>query len=115
MNAPFGSAYCIVAPHTNSLQHINEPSDEEELFVCVKGSAEVVIDNEPYSVGPGDVVFIPRGKSHYVKNATDDPFHFYAIWWNTQGSRKFLQTAAQSATPGEDVEPATRPLERSHA
>jgi oxalate decarboxylase/phosphoglucose isomerase-like protein (cupin superfamily) len=84
LRAPFGGAYCIVAPGTESEAHVNSPSDEDELFVCVSGEARVILGSASSEIRKGDVVFIPRGTLHYVKNDSAEPFHFYALWWNKQ-------------------------------
>lgn len=81
---PFGGAYCVCKAFTSSLEHINDPSDEDELFIVISGKAKVVIDNEPTEISKGDVVYISAGKSHYVDNSYDEDFHFYALWWNSQ-------------------------------
>ncbi|NIF18159.1 cupin domain-containing protein [Pantoea sp. Cy-639] len=89
MNAPFGSAYCIVAPHSASLDHVNQPADEDELFIGIEGKAVVIIGDEEFEVTKGDQVFIPQGVRHFVRNDSDTPFHFYTIWWNDGGVESF--------------------------
>lgn len=89
VNAPFGSAYCIVAPHSTSLDHVNQPADEDELFIGIEGKAVVIIGDEEFEVTKGDQVFIPQGLRHFVRNDSDTPFHFYTIWWNDGGVESF--------------------------
>ncbi len=89
VNAPFGSAYCVVAPGTDSLDHINSPSDEDELFVVIEGTAIVVLGEEEHTVNKGDQIFIPQGLRHFVRNNSSLPFHFYTIWWNADGVETF--------------------------
>jgi len=79
---PFGGAYCITRSKTKSLEHINEPSDEEEMFIVVSGKGLVHVDGEITEVAQGDVVYISSGQSHFVENPYDEDFHFYALWWN---------------------------------
>ncbi len=88
VTAPFGSAYCIVAPHSSSLDHINQPADEDELFIGIEGKAVVIIGDQEFEVTKGDQVFIPQGQRHFVRNDCDGPFHFYTIWWNDEGIKK---------------------------
>lgn len=90
LNAPFGGAYCIVRPGSTSLEHVNSPDDEEELFICVAGCAEVIVGDERMAARQGDIIFIPRGVPHYVHNPSDEPFHFYAVWWNRQTAGRYL-------------------------
>ncbi len=90
VNAPFGSAYCIVAPHSASLEHVNQPADEDELFIGIEGKAVVIVGDEAFEVTQGDQVFIPQGLRHFVQNDSDHPFHFYTIWWNKAGMEHCL-------------------------
>ncbi len=90
VNTPVGSGYCIVRPFTETLPHINQPDDEDELFVGIQGQALVVIDGKEYPFTQGDQVFIPRGSHHYVRNNTDESFHFFTVWWNQAGARAYL-------------------------
>lgn len=79
---PFGGAYCVVDAGTESLKHVNEPSDEQELFICIKGTAKIVIGESVFEARMGDQFLIPCGVEHYVNNDTSEDFHYYAIWWN---------------------------------
>lgn len=90
VNTPIGSGYCIVHPFTKTLAHINQPDDEDELFVGIQGQALVVIDGKEYPFTQGDQVFIPRGSHHYVRNNSDKSFHFFTVWWNQAGARAYL-------------------------
>lgn len=89
VNAPFGSAYCVVAPGTDSLEHVNAPADEDELFIVIAGQASVILGSDTYAVSAGDQIFIPQGVSHFVRNDSAQPFHFYTIWWNAEGVAAF--------------------------
>lgn len=69
---------------------MNSPDDEEELFVCMSGKAQVIIGEQSFEAAQGDVFFMPRGVSHHVRNDTDTPFHFYALWWNRETAEGYL-------------------------
>lgn len=97
VNTPIGSGYCIVRPFTETLPHINQPDDEDELFVGIQGEARVVIDGKEYPFNQGDQVFIPRGCHHYVRNDSDESFHFFTIWWNQAGARAYLENEEKAA------------------
>jgi oxalate decarboxylase/phosphoglucose isomerase-like protein (cupin superfamily) len=87
---PFGGAYCVVPSGTESLKHVNEPSDEEELFICISGTASVMVEGDSYVAGKGDLFCIPAGKSHHVKNTSKEDFHYYALWWNKGLANDYL-------------------------
>jgi len=82
LSAPFGGAYCVVAKGTTSMDHVNMPAGEEELFIGISGRATVRIGEGSYLMEKGDVAFIPAGVPHFVENSSDEDFHFYTIWWN---------------------------------
>ncbi|ACT08469.1 Cupin 2 conserved barrel domain protein [Dickeya chrysanthemi Ech1591] len=90
VNTPIGSGYCIVRPFTETLRHVNQPDDEDELFIGIQGRATVIIDGQEYPFTQGDQVFIPRGCDHAVRNDNDESFHFFTIWWNRAGARAYL-------------------------
>lgn len=94
---PFGGGYCIVRPGTDTLAHVNSPSDEDEMFIAIAGEAEVLLDGTSHRVKQGDIVMIPRGVDHFVRNDTAEPFHFYTIWWSGQDVAAYLAAEGQRA------------------
>lgn len=89
--APFGGAWCVVRKGTASLLHVNEPADEEELFIAISGQAQVWLGEQMYIMEKGDQLYIPAGMPHYVNACFDDDFHFYTIWWNKNGTEQYLK------------------------
>jgi uncharacterized cupin superfamily protein len=52
---------------------------EEECYYILAGNGEVVIDEQPYPVGPGDFLGFPaNGRAHTLKNSGDVPLVFLA-------------------------------------
>lgn len=49
--------------------HLNE----EELFIVQEGQVQFFLDGEWSELGPGGVVFIPRGVVHTFRNAGERP------------------------------------------
>ena len=47
-------------------KHYHE--DMEEVFIMLSGKAEVTINNEKAVIGIGDVVLVPIGKTHTMRN-----------------------------------------------
>lgn len=82
---PFGGAWVVVDPGTTSLDHANEPSDEEEIFICTAGRATARIGDTSHEVRAGDVVYLPPGVRHWLENPHDSECHLYCLWWNQQG------------------------------
>ena len=59
--------------------HVHEHA--EEYIMVVKGHGVSASGNNVYEVGPGDVVFIPRGEVHYTKNTSEtDPLEIYVVY-----------------------------------
>lgn len=82
---PFGGAWVVVDPGTVSLEHVNEPRDEEELFICLQGRATARVGEQTRELHPGDVVYLAPGVPHRLENPHDTACHLYCLWWN-QGS-----------------------------
>jgi oxalate decarboxylase/phosphoglucose isomerase-like protein (cupin superfamily) len=81
---PFGGAYCVLRAGTTSLEHVNEPADEKEMFIVTSGKAKVFSGDTTRDVETGDIVFVPQGESHFLENPYDEDCHFYALWWNDE-------------------------------
>lgn len=47
---------------------LNSHTEMEQLYYIVEGQAQVVVGDEAGEVTAGDLVFIPRGAQHAVKN-----------------------------------------------
>ncbi len=88
---PFGGAWVVVAPHSVSLAHINEPADEEEFFICCSGRARVFHGEAVHEMHAGDVAYFPPGVKHWIENDSDEPCHLYCLWWNQQSVTQCLE------------------------
>lgn len=92
VKAPFGSGYCIVATSSETFRHVNEPSDEEELFIGCQGRAIVHLGEQRIPIKAGDQIFIPRNVPHSIINEDDEKeFHFFTVWWNRDCVDDYLQ------------------------
>lgn len=50
-----------------------------EWYIVTKGEAQMTIDDERQEVGPGDNIFIERGKAHSIKNTGKGDLEFYCF------------------------------------
>lgn len=91
LNSPFGGAWAVVRAGTTSLDHVNEPYGEEELFICMSGKVQAILNGELIEMTPGDVLHIPSGVSHYLHNPYPEDCHIYSIWWDPSSARRYLQ------------------------
>lgn len=87
LESPFGGAWCVVRAGTSSMPHAH---DEREIFICIAGEADIVMDDERIPVRQGDVVAIPLSTRHYVDNRSDSDFHMYSIWWDREAAQGYL-------------------------
>ena len=62
---------CRLPRHTDSA---------EEVIVVVAGSAEVRLDGEPSTLGPGEMALVPELAPHEVRNAGDEVLRFAAVY-----------------------------------
>jgi len=61
---------------TNGHNH----SGHEEVYIFVHGFGEMEIDDEKFYVKPNDVVLIPDGAFHRVKNIQSEPLYFVCVF-----------------------------------
>lgn len=94
---PFGGAWVVVAPHSVSVAHVNEPADEEEFFVCCAGRARVFHGDSVRDVSAGDVAYFPPGTRHWIENPHDEPCHLYCLWWNHGSVTRCLESRSETA------------------
>ncbi|SDU18634.1 cupin domain-containing protein [Stappia sp. ES.058] len=85
---PFSGAWCVVRPGTVSDSHTQI---DQEIFIAIKGSATLVVDDKSHEFGQGDIAAIPKHVDHYVENNTDEDFHFYVVWWDEPHAREYLE------------------------
>jgi mannose-6-phosphate isomerase-like protein (cupin superfamily) len=87
MNAPFEGAYVVVPARGATGAHEHH---EAEIFIGVRGEAEIESGGERHAFRAGDIEHHAPGVLHRVINDGDEDFEFYAIWWDTEMSHKFL-------------------------
>ncbi len=57
---------------------------QDELYIVMKGSGTLMIEDEPYLFGEGDVLFVAAGKRHRFMDFSDD-LVTWAIFWGPAG------------------------------
>ena len=66
---------------TRSEPHAHEK--EDQVYIIQSGRGTIEIDGERRDVGPGDLVYIPRGARHYLESLDDQPMTFYSLMHGT--------------------------------
>ena len=77
--ADWGFGRAVVPPDTTT-----QPQDhpEHEAFVLLRGSGTMTIDGEEREVAAGDVVLIPAGSDHRLRNTSAyADLEFLDIYW----------------------------------
>lgn len=49
-----------------------QPHREDELYVIMSGRARIRVGENDQAVGPGSVVYVPRGVAHYFHTITEE-------------------------------------------
>lgn len=104
LDMPFGGAWCVIRSGTHSLPHSHE---ENEIFICIQGNAEIVLGEDRVPVTQGDVVTIPPSVRHYVDNRTAEDFHMYSIWWDREAAEGYIDRTGAQPGKADAVEPGT--------
>jgi mannose-6-phosphate isomerase-like protein (cupin superfamily) len=79
----FGCVWVIVDPNTSVDRHAH---DEEEAFIVISGSAELMIGSEEARISAGDVVYIPRLVEHQIRNISNEiSFSMLDVYWDEGG------------------------------
>ncbi len=54
--------------------------DVDQVLSLVEGSGEAVLDDVPSQVGGGDLVFVPAGTKHNVRNVGNGDLKLYTVY-----------------------------------
>lgn len=79
----FGATWVILESGKTVSLHDH---DEEETFVAISGSAELIVGKQSTQLNAGDVAYIPRSVPHSLVNRAEGvPFVFIDIYWDFCG------------------------------
>ena len=82
--------------------------DCDEVFRILEGRYEFLLGDRTQTVGPGTVVFVPRGTVHYFRNVGQSPGRFVSIH-TPGGFERFFEEAGQPCTDPTAPAPAPAP------
>jgi quercetin dioxygenase-like cupin family protein len=77
---------------------------QEELYYIFAGRGTVVVDGEPHEIEAGDVVFIPDGAVHFLKN---DSAETLGLFWAIATKWSNLMSIQHEITKWHVVEPGS--------
>lgn len=80
----------------------NHPEAEEILYVLSGTGEQMLDDGEPFRVGPGDAIHVPRAVFHSTLNTGWEPLRLLALY-NPGGAEKALRELPdfEELPPGE--------------
>jgi len=78
ISAPFGSAWGYLKP---GMQQKPEKAEASKLYLIIEGEAEMRIEDEISPLKQGDLLHIPAGAEHSIKNPGPGDVVTFAIWW----------------------------------
>jgi mannose-6-phosphate isomerase-like protein (cupin superfamily) len=51
---------------------VQDPHQEDEVYVVLAGAGTISVHNEDMPVGPGSVIYVPAQAPHYFHSVTED-------------------------------------------
>jgi quercetin dioxygenase-like cupin family protein len=79
----FGATWVVLEPGKQVDMHDH---DEEETFIAVTGTAELIVGAQAAMLAPGDIAYIPRSIRHsLINHSHDENFVFIDIYWDYGG------------------------------
>jgi len=64
------------------VSHAPHVHRQEEIILLRKGEVEMQIGENFYKAGPGDLIFLPSGVKHALKNTGSAPCEYFALQWD---------------------------------
>lgn len=95
----FSAICCVHKPGEGPVPHMHDHQDE--YFYVVEGAYELTINGgEPRRIGPGTLIYVPKGNRHGFKNVGDTPARM--IDWSLPGGqdRYFREISQAQAGAG---------------
>jgi quercetin dioxygenase-like cupin family protein len=89
----------VVPPGEGPPPHLHRT--EDELFIIVEGRYEVLTEGRWTEVGPGAVVYLPRGCVHTFRNAGDSVGRHWVLTTSGAFERFYERSAEVFAAPGD--------------
>jgi mannose-6-phosphate isomerase-like protein (cupin superfamily) len=75
--------------------------DIDQFIRVEKGSAYVKIGEEEYNIKEDDVVIVPAGNHHYVKNSSDEDLKLYTIYTPAEHAPETVHKTKEEADNAE--------------
>ncbi|MBM3214854.1 cupin domain-containing protein [Candidatus Poribacteria bacterium] len=83
IGAPFS---CAIGLLRTGMEQKPERASVSKIYYVRFGEGAMEIDGERRVIREGDVVFIPAGSLHTVRNECEADFSTFAVWWTPKES-----------------------------
>jgi len=70
--------------YSPSAQDLQQPHNQDEIYIVIAGSGTFVNDDDRVPFGPGDVLFSGAGQVHRFEDFTDD-FETWVVFYGPDG------------------------------
>lgn len=83
----------LVVMSLKSNEEIGEEVHEatDQIIFIVEGDAEAMVNNERFGIEEHDVLFIPAGTKHNVKNIGDEELKLYTVYSPAEHAEGLVQ------------------------
>ncbi len=81
---PFGATWCVIEPGKATVPHDHL---EGETFLIWKGIGQLTFDAVYREVLPGDIVYLPSGGTHRLRNVSNVNLEFVSLYWEPASAR----------------------------
>tara|TARA_R100000935_G_C2833711_1_gene166741 strand:+ start:1171 stop:1638 length:468 start_codon:yes stop_codon:yes gene_type:complete len=105
-NGAMSITVSVSPPNSGPPRHIHH--DADETFVLLTGDSEFWLEGELFTRGPGQTVFVPRGKEHTFRIVSDVPARHLVILTPGGFEGFFVEMAAGQLRIPEDMAKITR-------
>lgn len=103
--ADTGGAFCLLVDHPRpgwSLPPHHHANESETIYV-IEGSFEVGVDGQTHSLGPGELVHVPKGVEHSGRCVGDEAGRRVLVFSPAGVENFFLEAGAQAPGEATDV------------
>lgn len=102
----------VSPPGSGPPRHIHE--DADEAFVLLSGDCEFWLEGDHFTRGPGETVFVPRGREHTFRVIGDLPARHLVILTPGGFENFFAEMAAAQYKMPQDMPAIRKSAERHH-
>lgn len=74
--------------HTPTMPNVQQPHEQDELYLIVSGQGRFTKAGQTCSFGPGDAIFVEAGAEHCFEEISADTLLWILFWGPPGGERE---------------------------